>query len=100
MQKHSNARARAPQLPSEQLPLPGIEPLPKSRFSLPDTVTATINKHRYPILITAVIVFLCLIGQGFIAGSIAAGSGLYLINTTVDKYFAAALDKIQKGGDQ
>ena len=93
MPNHVRTRASARPLPTAkpvQLSLPGI---PEPRYSLLVTVTVTVKKHRYPLSLAALILFLFLIGQGFVAGAVACGAGLYLINNGVDRSFGKYLDQ-------
>lgn len=97
MQKHVRTRSRVRLLPADkpvQLSLPGI---PEQRYpwliSLPKRLGQQALNHRYPLALIALILFLYLIGQGFVAGAIACGAGLYLINTGVDKHFGGYLDQ-------
>ena len=69
----------------------------RCRFSLPFLRTF-IARFRCHLAIVLVVAVLYLAGQTFLASAIAAGAGLYLINTGIDKHFGAALDKIQKRG--
>lgn len=69
----------------------------RCRFSLP-FLQAFIARFRCHLALGLSVAILYLAGQTFLASAIAAGSGLYLINTGIDKHFGAALDRIQKRG--
>ena len=93
MQKHVRTRTSARQLPTAkpvQLSLPGI---PEPRYPFINSLALWIRSNKAALSITAVILFLYLIGQGFVAGAIACGTGLFLINQAVDKTFGQYLDQ-------
>lgn len=94
MQKHVRRLAPARPLPTDkpvQLSLPGIpEPVTESRNRLLNLLRSNnricgwIKTHRYPLLVTAAILFLYLIGQGTIATGLLFATGLFAVNTLVD----------------
>ena len=82
MQSHDIRAARAPQLPSEQLQLPGIEPAPQSTITLGRLFTS----HRKPVIvITSVIVLITLfVTVPTLATGIVFGAGLFGVNSLID----------------